>query len=136
MERVFKFTKWGSLCLFYLNFPKGRVSGSGSRPGASESPCPYQTPSQAQSILARSNDLHGKQKCTIIIGRGDSPYSHRIVSWSGNGSFRPRVVSALSRFGPGSFRPGSIRPWVVSAQFGGSFRPIFSQLSGLLPKIN
>ena len=58
----------------------------------------------------------------------------------GNGSFRPRVVSALSRFGPGSFRhgsfrPGSIRPWVVSAQFGGSFRPIFSQLSGLLPKV-
>ena len=43
----------------------------------------------------------------------------------GNGSFRPRVVSALSRFGPGSFQPGSIRPWVVSAQFGGSFRPIF-----------
>ena len=48
----------------------------------------------------------------------------------GNGSFRPRVVSALSHFGPGSFRPGSfrpgsIRPWVVSAQFGGSFRPIF-----------
>ena len=48
----------------------------------------------------------------------------------GNGSFRPRVVSALSRFGPGSFRPGSFRPesfrpWVVSAQFGGSFRPIF-----------
>ena len=55
---------------------------------------------------------------------------------NGNGSFRPRVVSALSRFGPGSFRPGSIRPWVVSAQFGGSFRPIFSQLSGLLPKVN
>ena len=52
--------------------------------------------------------------------------------FNGNGSFRPRVVSALSRFGPGSFRPGSfrpgsIRPWVVSAQFGGSFRPIFSQ---------
>ena len=57
---------------------------------------------------------------------------------TGNGSFRPRVVSALSRFGPGSFRPGSFRPgsfrpgsilpWVVSAQFGGSFRPIFSQL--------
>ena len=51
----------------------------------------------------------------------------------GNGSFRPRVVSALSRFGPGSFRPGSfrpgsIRPWVVSAQFGGSFRPIFSTI--------
>ena len=48
---------------------------------------------------------------------------------SGNGSFRPRVVSALSRFGPGSFRPGSIRPgsiqpWVVSAQFGGSFHDI------------
>ena len=51
----------------------------------------------------------------------------------GNGSFRPRVVSALSRFGPGSFRPGSfrpgsIRPWVVSAQFGGSFRPIFLRI--------
>ena len=49
---------------------------------------------------------------------------------TGNGSFRPRVVSALSRFGPGSFRPGSFRPgsfrpWVVSAQFGGSFRPNF-----------
>ena len=48
----------------------------------------------------------------------------------GNGSFRPRVVSVLSRFGPGSFRPGSfrpgsIRPWVVSAQFGGSLWPIF-----------
>ena len=43
----------------------------------------------------------------------------------GNGSFRPRVVSAQSCFGPGSFRPGSIRLWVVSAQFGGSFRPIF-----------
>ena len=60
----------------------------------------------------------------------------------GNGSFRPSVVSALSRFGPGSFRPGSfgpgsIRPWVVSAQFGGSFRPIFfSQPSGLLLKVN
>ena len=48
---------------------------------------------------------------------------HRVLgtgSWYGNGSFRPRVVSALSRFGPGSFRPGSfrpgsIRPWVVSA---------------------
>ena len=50
---------------------------------------------------------------------------------TGNGSFRTRVVSALSRFGPEPFRPrlfwpGSIRPWVVSAQFGGSFRPIFS----------
>ena len=56
--------------------------------------------------------------------------------YHGNGSFRPRVVSALSRFGPGSFRPGLIRPWVVSAQFGGSFQPIFSQLSGLLPKVN
>ena len=50
---------------------------------------------------------------------------------TGNGSFRPRVVSALSRFGPESFRPGtfwpgSIRPRVVSVQFSGSFRPIFS----------
>ena len=41
------------------------------------------------------------------------------------GHFGPRVVSALSRFGPESFWPGSIRPWVVPAQFGGSFRPIF-----------
>ena len=45
----------------------------------------------------------------------------------GNGSFRPRVVSALSRFGPKSLRPGlfrpeSFRPYVVSATFGGSFR--------------
>ena len=65
---------------------------------------------------------------------------------NGNGSFRPRVVSAMSRFGPWSFRPGSfrpgsfrsgsIRPWVVSAHFGGSFRAVFSQLSGLLPKVN
>ena len=59
-----------------------------------------------------------------------------VPSSHGNGSFRPRVVSALSYFGPGSFRPrsfrpGSIRPWVVPAQFVGSFRPIFSQLSGL-----
>ena len=41
-----------------------------------------------------------------------------------------RVVSALSCFGPGSFRPGSFRPGtfrpsVVSAKFGGSFRPDF-----------
>ena len=26
-----------------------------------------------------------------------------------------------SHFGPGSFQPGSFRPWVVSANFGGSF---------------
>ena len=32
-------------------------------------------------------------------------------------------------FRPGSFWPGSIRPWVVSAQFGGSFRPILAHLS-------
>ena len=40
------------------------------------------------------------------------------------------VVSALSPFGrgsfrPGSFRPESIRPWVDSANFGESFRPDF-----------
>ena len=28
----------------------------------------------------------------------------------GNGSFRPGVVSALNRFGPGSFRPETFRP--------------------------
>ena len=27
-----------------------------------------------------------------------------------SGPFRPRVVSALSHFGPGLFRPGSFRP--------------------------
>ena len=48
----------------------------------------------------------------------------------GSGSFRPRVVSALSRFGresfrPGSSRPESFRPWVVSANFSESFRPDF-----------
>ena len=52
------------------------------------------------------------------------------LKYNSIGSFRPRVVLVLSRFGPGSFRPGSIRPGsirpgVVSAQFGGSFRPIF-----------
>ena len=41
------------------------------------------------------------------------------------------LKQVTGRFGPeslrpGSFWPGSIRPWVVSAQFGGSFRPIFS----------
>ena len=49
---------------------------------------------------------------------------------SGNGSFRPWVVSAKSRFGPGSlrpvsFRPESFRPSVVSANLRGSFRPDF-----------
>ena len=39
-----------------------------------------------------------------------------------SGSFRPRDVSALSRFGIGSFRPVSFQPWVVSANLGGSFR--------------
>ena len=48
-----------------------------------------------------------------------------LADCQGNGSFRPRVVSAQSRFGPGSFPPGSFRPWVVLAQFGGSFRPFF-----------
>ena len=69
----------------------------------------------------------------------------------GNGSFRPRVVSALSRFGPEAFRPWVVSAWVVSAWVvsawvvsaqgrfglvGGSFRPIFPQLLGLLPKVN
>ena len=39
---------------------------------------------------------------------------------------RGMLKQVMGRFGPESFRPGSIRPWVVSAQFGGSFRPIFS----------
>ena len=48
----------------------------------------------------------------------------------GPGSFRPWVVSPVSRFArgsfrPGSFRPESFRPWVVSPLFGGLFRPCF-----------
>ena len=43
--------------------------------------------------------------------------------YKGNGSFRQRVVSALSRFGPGSFRPGSFRPWSIRPWGPGSFRP-------------
>ena len=62
--------------------------------------------------------------CCYCIGLNNpSKYSTKIEhsAW-GNGSFQPRVVSALSRFGPWSFRPGSsrprsIRPWVVSAYF-------------------
>ena len=34
-----------------------------------------------------------------------------------SGSFRP------CRFGLGLFRPGAFWPWVISANFGGSFRP-------------
>ena len=49
----------------------------------------------------------------------------------GFGSFWPLVVSDMSRFGRGSFRPsqfglgrfGLILGWVVSAYFGWSFRP-------------
>ena len=51
----------------------------------------------------------------------------------GPGSFRPWVVSPVSRFAresfrPGSFRPGSFRPWVVSPLFSESFRPYFSTM--------
>ena len=37
------------------------------------------------------------------------------------------LKQVTGRFGPESFWPGLIRPWVVSAQFGGSFWPIFSR---------
>ena len=52
---------------------------------------------------------------------------------NGPGSFRPWVVSPVSRFAresfrPGSFRPGSFRPWVVLPLFGESFRPYFSTM--------
>ena len=55
----------------------------------------------------------------------------------GPGSFRPWVVSPVSRFAresfrPGSFRPVSFRPWIVSPLFGESFRPYFSTM----PKCN
>ena len=42
----------------------------------------------------------------------------------GNGSFRSRVVSALSRFGPGLFRSGSFRHE--------SFRPLLVGRFGLI----
>ena len=44
---------------------------------------------------------------------------------NGPRSFRPWVVSPVSRFARGSLRPWSFRPWVVSPLFGGSFRPCF-----------
>ena len=76
---------------------------------------------------------HLTQATHVTKGKKSGDDANKVVSclppntndFLGNGSFRPRVVSALSRR-PGSFRPGSIRPWVVSAQFGGSFRPYFS----------
>ena len=48
----------------------------------------------------------------------------------GRRQLQSRVVSPVSRFArgsfrPGSFRPESFRPWVVSPLFGGSFRPCF-----------
>ena len=54
----------------------------------------------------------------------------------GNRSFRPRVVLALGcfslgRFGMGQFGPGSFWPNSV-----GRFGLFFSQLSGLLQKVN
>ena len=58
-----------------------------------------------------------------------------IASLIGFGSFQPCVVSVMSHFGHGSFRPGHfglgrfglILGWVVSAYFGGSFRPDIAQ---------
>ena len=41
----------------------------------------------------------------------------------GNGSFRPRVISALGRFGLGRFGPGSFRPSLVG-RFGLFFSTI------------
>ena len=78
-----------------------------------------------ESDTKRSMRMFRHQIFLALVGIEPGTSSIR----GGNGSFRPRVVSALSRFGPGSFRPGSFRPgsirsWVVSAQFGGSFRPI------------
>ena len=45
---------------------------------------------------------------------------------------RGMLKQVTGRFGPessrpGSFWPGSIRSWVISAQFGGSSRSIFSR---------
>ena len=58
-------------------------------------------------------------------------FSH-LLSVKANGNPKPfRVVSAQSRVGPGLFWPGSFRPWVVSANFGGPFRPDFLSLPRL-----
>ena len=37
------------------------------------------------------------------------------------------IMWVTGLFAGGSFRPGSIRPWVLSPQSGGSFRPYFIQ---------
>ena len=58
----------------------------------------------------------------------------------GFGSFRTRVISDISRFGCGSFRPGHFRlgrfglilGWVVSAHFNGSFWPDIAQTPHIL----
>ena len=69
----------------------------------------------------------------LLVARG--------YSLTGNGSFRPRVFSALSRFGPGVVSAWVVSVWVDSAL--GRFGPVwwvvsayFSQLSGLLLKVN
>ena len=41
-------------------------------------------------------------------------------------SFYEVMWSSLFETFPGRFGPGSFRPWAVSANFGGSFRPDFS----------
>ena len=45
-------------------------------------------------------------------------------------------IGVTGRFSPESFRSWVVSAWVDSAlgRFGGSFRPIFSQLSRLLPR--
>ena len=43
----------------------------------------------------------------------------------GNGSCRPWVVSAVSHFGPASFRLELFRPWVVRPNLVGRFGLIF-----------
>ena len=48
---------------------------------------------------------------------------YNLKSFTGNGSFRPRVVSALGRFGLGRFGPGSFRPSLVG-RFGQFFSTI------------
>ena len=85
-------------------------------------------------ILFQQREVTFQKQSTNFLDRPRTRYYKYsffpLAIVQGNGSFRPRVVSAQSRFGPGSFRPGSfrpgsIRPWVVSALFGGSFRPFF-----------
>ena len=88
------------------------------------------------------------QECLNDTYRNDADLKRQVMTettWTtssaGPGSFRPWVVSPLSRFArgsfrPGSFRPGPFRPWVVSpylvSRFALSFLPCPNVYCGIL----